>query len=409
MRDLPRCVADALDAITYVQRALAYLQIDARLTLVGAGGKLDNYGLGAVRLGKGATDQASFLEGLLPLSEAPFFLSCVEIGAGRAADIYFYLDEGSTWVVLLDATAEREQARRMQQKAYDVTLLQEKEALLNQRLEAANAALRASQQELEKARETAERARGEADAANHAKSKFLASMSHELRTPLNAIIGITELLHEDARDLKREDEFEPLDRVLGAARHLLTLINDVLDLSKVEAGRMELHLESFALGSLIDDVVKTIEPLAAKNANRIVAQCNGVIKAIHADQTRLRQALLNLMSNANKFTSKGTITVDVRQQPENGREWITLAVADTGIGMSPEQMGRLFQEFSQASSSTASKYGGTGLGLVISQRFCQMMGGDITVESEPGRGSTFTIRLPRIVESKETVVASPVI
>jgi signal transduction histidine kinase len=134
-----------------------------------------------------------------------------------------------------------------------------------------------------------------------------------------------------------------------------------------------------------------------------------VIKAIHADQTRLRQALLNLMSNANKFTSKGTITVDVRQQLENGREWITLAVADTGIGMSPEQMGRLFQEFSQASSSTASKYGGTGLGLVISQRFCQMMGGDITVESEPGRGSTFTIRLPRIVESKETVVASPAI
>jgi signal transduction histidine kinase len=260
---------------------------------------------------------------------------------------------------------------------------------------------------LEKARETAERARGEADAANHAKSKFLASMSHELRTPLNAIIGIAELLREDARDLRREDEFEPLDRVLGAARHLLTLINDVLDLSKVEAGRMELHLEPFALGPLIDDVVKTIEPLAAKNANRIVAQCNGVIKAIHADQTRLRQALLNLMSNANKFTSNGTITVDARQQLENGREWITLAVADTGIGMSPEQMGRLFQEFSQASSSTASKYGGTGLGLVISQRFCQMMGGDITVESEPGRGSTFTIRLPRIVESKEAVVASP--
>jgi signal transduction histidine kinase len=408
MMGLPRGVADALDAITYSRRALAYLQLDAELTLVGAGGNLDNYGLGAVRLGEGAADHASFLEGLLPLSEAPFFLPCIEIGVGRAADLHFYFDEGFTWVVLLDATAEREQARRMQQKAYDVTLLQEKQALLTRRLEAANVALRSSQQELEDAREAAEGARNEAEAANQAKSTFLASMSHELRTPLNAIIGIAEMLREDAGDLRREDEFEPLDRVLGAARHLLTLINDVLDLSKIEAGRMELHLEPFALAPLVDDIVKTIEPLAAKNANRIVAQYNGVINAIHADQTRVRQALLNLISNANKFTSKGTITIDACQQTENGREWITLAVADTGIGMTPEQIGRLFQEFSQASSSTASKYGGTGLGLVISQRFCRMMGGDITVESEPGRGSTFTIRLPRIVEvPKEVAPADP--
>jgi signal transduction histidine kinase len=298
--------------------------------------------------------------------------------------------------------AEIEHVRRMQQKAYDVTLLREKEALLNLRLEAANKALLASQQELEIAHEAAEQARSVAEAANQAKSTFLASMSHELRTPLNAIIGISEMLREEAGDLKRQDEFEPLDRVLGAARHLLTLINDVLDLSKIEAGRMELHLEPFALGSLIDNVVKTIEPLATKNANRILVQCDAAIKAIHADQTRVRQSLLNLMSNANKFTSNGTITIDARQQTENGRDWITVAVADTGIGMTPEQMGRLFQEFSQASSATASKYGGTGLGLVISQRFCRMMGGDITVQSEPARGSTFTLQLPRIVEiSKE--------
>jgi signal transduction histidine kinase len=221
-------------------------------------------------------------------------------------------------------------------------------------------------------------------------------MSHELRTPLNAINGVTEMLREDAEALKQDTE--PLDRVLGAARHLLALINDILDLSKIEAGRMDLALSSFALTPLINDVVKTIEPLAAKDSNQVAVHCEAAIGVMQADQMRLRQALLNLLSNANKFTERGTITIDARQGQENGRDWITLAVADTGIGMTPEQMGKLFQEFSQASSTTASKYGGTGLGLAISKRFCQMMGGDITVESEPGRGSTFTIRLPRIVE-----------
>jgi signal transduction histidine kinase len=154
-------------------------------------------------------------------------------------------------------------------------------------------------------------------------------------------------------------------------------------------------------------VVKTIEPLAAKNANQVAVQCNAEIRTLHADQMRLRQALLNLMSNANKFTDHGTITIDARQGQEDGRDWVTIAVADTGIGMTAEQMGKLFQEFSQASSTTASKYGGTGLGLAISRRFCQMMGGDITVESEPGSGSNFTIRLPRIVEApKEGAVPS---
>jgi signal transduction histidine kinase len=243
--------------------------------------------------------------------------------------------------------------------------------------------------------EIQEKSRQLAEASQH-KSQFLANMSHELRTPLNAIIGVTEMLREDAEALKQD--LEPLDRVLGAGRHLLALINDILDLSKIEAGRMELQLESFALAPLIANVVKTIEPLAAKNANQVAVQCDAEIGTLHADQMRLRQALLNLMSNANKFTERGTINIDGRQGQENGRDWITLAVADTGIGMTPEQMGKLFQEFSQASSSTASKYGGTGLGLVISRRFCQMMGGDITVESEVGRGSTFTIRLPRIVE-----------
>jgi signal transduction histidine kinase len=243
--------------------------------------------------------------------------------------------------------------------------------------------------------EIQEKSRQLAEASQH-KSQFLANMSHELRTPLNAIIGVSEMLREDVEAAKQDTE--PLDRVLGAARHLLALINDILDLSKIEAGRMELAVSSFALAPMIADVVKTIEPLAAKSSNKVAAHCDGQIGTMRADQMRLRQALLNLMSNANKFTEHGTITVDARQAQENGCEWITIAVADTGIGMTQEQIGKLFQEFSQASSTTAIKYGGTGLGLVISRRFCQMMGGDITVESEPGRGSTFTIRVPRIVE-----------
>jgi signal transduction histidine kinase len=229
-------------------------------------------------------------------------------------------------------------------------------------------------------------------------------MSHELRTPLNAIIGVSEMLREDAEALKQD--LEPLDRVLGAGRHLLALINDILDLSKIEAGRMELQLETFPLAPLISDVVKTIEPLAAKNANRVAVHCDTAIGTLHADQMRLRQALLNLLSNANKFTEHGTIAIDARQGQEDGS--ISISVADTGIGMTPEQMSKLFQEFSQADASTTRKYGGTGLGLAISKRFCQMMGGDITVESELGSGSKFTIRLPRIVDGpKEAVVANP--
>jgi len=169
---------------------------------------------------------------------------------------------------------------------------------------------------------------------------------------------------------------------------------------------MELHLETFPLVPVIEDVAKTIEPMASKNGNRLVINCPADLGTIHADQTRFRQSLLNLASNANKFTEQGSITVAAHHKRENGRDWITLAVTDTGIGMTPEQMNRLFQEFSQASSATASKYGGTGLGLAISRRFCQMMGGDITVASEPGRGSTFTIRLPRIVDAPQSVIAA---
>jgi signal transduction histidine kinase len=250
--------------------------------------------------------------------------------------------------------------------------------------------------------EIEEKGRQLAEASQH-KSQFLANMSHELRTPLNAIIGLTDMMVGNAARFGTEKALEPLRRVLSAGRHLLALINDILDLSKIEAGRMELHLQTFSLVPLIEDVAKTIEPMATKNGNRLVIACPADLGTMNADQTRFRQSLLNLASNANKFTEKGTVTIAAHQGQENGRDWITLAVTDTGIGMTPAQMGKLFQEFSQASSATASKYGGTGLGLVISRRFCQMMGGDITVESEPGRGSTFTIRLPRIAEAPKPI------
>jgi signal transduction histidine kinase len=246
--------------------------------------------------------------------------------------------------------------------------------------------------------EIEEKGRQLAEASQH-KSQFLANMSHELRTPLNAIIGLTDMMVKNAPRFGTEKALEPLRRVHGAGTHLLALINDILDLSKIEAGRMELNLETFQLLPVIEDVAKTIEPMAAKNSNRLVLDCQADFGGIHADQIRFRQALLNLASNANKFTEKGTVTIAAHQRQENGRDWVTIAVADTGIGMTPEQVSRLFQEFSQADASTTRKYGGTGLGLAISKRFCQMMGGDITVESEPGSGSTFTIRLPRIVEA----------
>jgi len=241
------------------------------------------------------------------------------------------------------------------------------------------------------------------ESASQLKSQFLANMSHELRTPLNAIISITEMLEEDARDLKREEEYEPLERVLRAARHLLALINDILDLSKIEAGKMDIHTESFAIAPLIEDVVQTVNPMSVKNGNQVVVNYPADIGMMRADQTRIRQALLNLASNANRFTERGTVAIDAKRAIEEGREWVTIAVTDTGIGLTPEQMGRLFQDFVQADASTTRKYGGTGLGLAISRRFCQMMGGDITVESEHGRGSTFTIRVP-----SETGVAQPV-
>jgi len=248
--------------------------------------------------------------------------------------------------------------------------------------------------QLESANRELAEARDAALEATRFKSEFLANMSHELRTPLNAIIGYSEILAEDAEDSGREDELSDLQKIRSAGKHLLALINDVLDLSKIEAGKMELHLETFEVSPMLQEVVSTITPLVTKNGNQLEVRGAEGLGTLHADLTKVRQALFNLLSNACKFTSDGTITLAVTRQQVSGTEWFRFAVSDTGIGISPEQMKKLFQAFSQADSSTSKKYGGTGLGLLLSRRFCQMMGGDITVESVPGEGSTFTIRLP---------------
>jgi signal transduction histidine kinase/CheY-like chemotaxis protein len=246
-----------------------------------------------------------------------------------------------------------------------------------------------------------------AEQANRTKSAFLANMSHELRTPLNAIIGYSEMLQEEAEDAGQPDFVPDLEKIHGAGKHLLALINDILDLSKIEAGKMELLLESFDLSALIRDVKSTIHPLVERNANVLLVHQEEPLGHMYADVTRVRQVLFNLLSNASKFTSRGTITLEVGPDPDDPADTLSFRVSDTGIGMTPEQLGKLFQAFTQADASTSRRYGGTGLGLVISRRFCQMMGGDITVTSELNKGSTFSVRLPRQVPDRR-VPAAPV-
>ncbi|HYE00829.1 MAG TPA: response regulator [Alphaproteobacteria bacterium] len=233
-----------------------------------------------------------------------------------------------------------------------------------------------------------------AEAANKAKSEFLANMSHELRTPLNSIIGITEMLIEDARDLGDDDNIEPLERVARAGKHLLHLINEILDLSKIEAGRIELHEEPVVLPELAAELRSIAAPLAQKGGNALTVACAADLPPLVTDRTRLHQILLNLLGNACKFTESGKVSLGIRREYMTDGEWLRCDVTDTGIGMSAEQLSKLFRDFSQADSSITRKFGGTGLGLAISRRFARLMGGDITVESAPGQGSTFTLRLP---------------
>ena len=243
------------------------------------------------------------------------------------------------------------------------------------------------------------------ETASQHKSRFLASMSHELRTPLNAIIGLTDMLVNNAPRFGTEKALEPLRRVHRAGTHLLELIKQVLDLSKIEAGKLDLNVDSIRIAPLVEEVIGTARPLAEQNKNTLSVECPRDLLPIEADAMRLRQIILNLLSNACKFTKAGDVKLQVTTALREGQQFIEIAVIDTGIGMTAEQMSRLFVEFSQADASTARQYGGTGLGLAITRRLCQMMGGEVTVTSELGKGSKFTVFLPlavaEVVDCKE--------
>ncbi len=258
--------------------------------------------------------------------------------------------------------------------------------------------------ELREALSELEIKRDEAIKASHTKSAFLANMSHELRTPLNAIIGYSEMLEEEAEDFGYKDIIPDLRKIQKAGTHLLALINDILDISKIEAGKVELHLEDIQLFQLIDEIAMTIHPVIENKNNQLHIHATDELGTIHADITKLRQIIFNLLSNAAKFTENGTITIDVTREYHLGGDWIQLVVKDTGIGMTSEQQAKVFDEFTQADVATTQKYGGTGLGLPISRHFAQVMGGDIAIESQAGIGSNFIVRFPAIIEKASDAI-----
>ena len=325
-------------------------------------------------------------------------LSLEHIGAPRqwALEERTFADSLANLVALAIEGFERQRAQEALSKAKA-----QLEMTVDQRtaqLTAANKLLRIEIAERKRAEIALQEALHKAEAASRAKSTFLANMSHELRTPLNAIIGYSEMLQEEALESGLKDIIPDTQKIYNAGKHLLTLINDILDLSKIEAGRMELYLEKFDLSNLIEEVVATLHPLVEKNHNQLQVSCSENLGVMYADLTKARQILFNLLSNALKFTEDGTVVLGATRESAGGSDWVYLQVSDTGIGMSAEQQQGLFQPFIQGDASTTRKYGGTGLGLAISRLFCQMMGGDITVESQLDVGSTFTVNLKAEVD-----------
>ena len=249
-------------------------------------------------------------------------------------------------------------------------------------------------------------ARAEAVHSSQAKSQFLANMSHELRTPLNAIIGYCEMIIEDVEDDGHEQYLDDLQKIHSSGLFLLELIGSVLDLTKIEAGKLEVSLSYFKVDELIDDVISTSLPLMKNNDNKLLVSDHGLLGQMHSDVTKVRQVLLNLLSNSAKFTERGNVQLRASRESRSGIDWLSFSVTDNGIGMSPEQLDQAFEAFTQADESTSRKYGGTGLGLTITREFCELLGGKIKAKSEQGNGSVFTVTLPAQPPEPQTRIRS---
>ena len=327
----------------------------------------------------------------------------IDIGATNAGAMD-YLVKGRIDSDLLERSIRYAMARKKAEER-----LRDAKENLERRVEGRTSELRTANEQLmieiaerREAEEGLQNARDLAIQASRARSEFLANMSHELRTPLNAIIGYSEMLEEQAQDHGQEGLTPDLQKIRGSGKHLLELIDGILDISKIEAGRMELYLETFSILEMVQEVVVVVEPLVEKNGNTLEVHWEGEVGPMRADLTKVRQSLFNLLSNACKFPDGGLMTLNVASQREDGPDWVRFRVTDNGIGMSAEHRSKLFVAFCQADSSTTRKCGGTGLGLAISRSFCRMMGGELSVESELGKGSTFTIKLPAwVVEPQE--------
>ena len=387
---------------------------------------LTGHGFGPVAryvLPAAAVAAATLLRFLTPLDVAPFllylpvvFLTALALGRGPGILAVMISLLAAAWFFLRsDGTASLSSGQVTALVQYLVVGLAmawvcdalrrsmvEREEVLG-RIDAANAGLRTSQAALEDARRDAEAAREAAEYANRAKSSFLANMSHELRTPLSAVIGYSEMLEEEAEELGQDGLLKDLGKIKSNAKHLLGLINDVLDLSKVEAEKMDTYAEDIDVEAFVRDAAGTVGALVAKKGNRLVLDLGANLGAARSDATKLRQCLFNLLSNAAKFTEAGTITLSARREDDAGGDRLVLAVQDTGIGMSPEQIARLFQRFVQADGSTTRKYGGTGLGLALTKAFAQLLGGEVAVASEIGHGTRFTLIVPAVLPESDGV------
>jgi signal transduction histidine kinase/ActR/RegA family two-component response regulator len=306
---------------------------------------------------------------------------------------------------LADTLLQTQAANRALQEA--LTELEMARAAAHARLLAENEAQRMTIRERERAAEALREAKEAAESASRSKSTFLANMSHELRTPLTGIIGYSELLQKDVERSGQAELLHDLLRIHKAGNHLLAIINDILDLSKIEANKMAIYTERFDVATLLKDVVTTARPLIEQNQNTIEVELSDDLGTMHSDSTKVRQILLNLLSNAGKFTDQGHITVQATRAGSISDEWMCISVTDTGIGISAEQIERLFAEFTQADPSTTRKYGGTGLGLALSRRLCRLLGGDVTVTSSLGYGSTFTVRLPTSIAETQPAASEP--